>query len=572
MPLPSRRTRSAPPWLWLLAAAVLVPSPALAFWPANGIPITTASGAQLYPRVISDGQGGVYVGWPDGSRGRNYLQHVHSDGSLAAGWPLNGIPVCTFAGATAPDAVFGMCTDGAGGVIVAWGDQRVVGSTAFLQVYAQHVLPDGTLAWDSNGVPVCTASIGESFPQAVADGSGGAYVCWLDSRSNDGRFVPYAQHLSPGGAPLWGSGLVLDPNAYADRFIPMATRAGGGFAAAWEDQRNGSHNYDVYAQIVHADGSLSRAGGIPMCTMSLNQLRPSVVTDDAQGVYCAWTDFRSGTAAIFANEYDEATSLFWAAGGEQVAASSEADQGPGLVGVGSGGVLVGWTDFGNAATAPDVFAQHLATNGAVAGSGSWVPGGLAVEQGAWAEKTLALVGDGFGGALAVWADSRTAPEAAIYVRGFRGTGTSPWPAGGQLVASTNTGEYLEDADAIGDGTGGVYVTYGVGGDIYLNRVDPPIGAAVPSRGGHPFELAVTPNPFGASLHLSITTPVAGRASIQLLDLTGRVVATLADASAPAGTTMFDWRPSDDRPLAPGVYAIRARVGARVRVERVVMLR
>ena len=61
-------------------------------------------------------------------------------------------------GTTRPDSrtlpVQSVLADGAGGAFVAWNDSR----SDLGDVFVQHVLPDGTHpGWPANGVPVCSA-------------------------------------------------------------------------------------------------------------------------------------------------------------------------------------------------------------------------------------------------------------------------------------------------------------------------------------------------------------------------------------------------------------------------------
>ena len=82
-------------------------------WPSTGLALCTyrtsaglirysPSGRppQPYSSVASDGAGGFYVAWSDqrADAGDIYTQHVLADGTLAPGWPLNGLAVAAAAG------------------------------------------------------------------------------------------------------------------------------------------------------------------------------------------------------------------------------------------------------------------------------------------------------------------------------------------------------------------------------------------------------------------------------------------------------------------------------------------
>jgi len=102
-----------------------------------------------------------------------------SDGSPRPGWPAGGYPVC----AKPNFQIYPqMTTDGAGGAIVSWYDIR--DSSSDFDIYAQRILANGTVAtgWPANGVAVCTAPGGQKEPHLVPDGTGGALLAWSDYR------------------------------------------------------------------------------------------------------------------------------------------------------------------------------------------------------------------------------------------------------------------------------------------------------------------------------------------------------------------------------------------------------
>lgn len=72
--------------------------------------------------------------------------------------------------------------------------------------------------------------------------------------------------------------------------------------------------------------------------------------------------------------------------------------------------------------------------------------------------------------------------------------------------------------------------------------------------------AVFPNPFSASATIAWHASQPGAYRIEVIDVLGRVVRTLADATYPAGSRQLRWDGRDDtgRTLASGVYFIRLR--------------
>ena len=68
--------------------------------------------------------------------------------------------------------------------------------------------------------------------------------------------------------------------------------------------------------------------------------------------------------------------------------------------------------------------------------------------------------------------------------------------------------------------------------------------------GEPVRLTAYPNPFNPGTELEFTTPLAGRALLQVYDLRGALVGTILDEAVDAGTWTVPWRPQG---LGSGTY-------------------
>ena len=152
--------------------------PSLAAWPhspGTNVPISTATADQAAPQSVSDGAGGAIIVWEDR---RNdiapdiYVQRVRAAGTVDPGWPSNGRALCT---AAFTQFRAQLVSDGAGGAIVTWEDQR---NGSDYDIYAQHVLASGAVdpAWPANGRLICGAPIHQQLAAIVSDGAGGAII------------------------------------------------------------------------------------------------------------------------------------------------------------------------------------------------------------------------------------------------------------------------------------------------------------------------------------------------------------------------------------------------------------
>ena len=83
-----------------------------------------------------------------------------------------------------------------------------------------------------------------------------------------------------------------------------------------------------------------------------------------------------------------------------------------------------------------------------------------------------------------------------------------------------------------------------------------------------------PNPFVSETRVSYSLKTAGRASLRIYDVNGRLVRTLFDGAADAGVHLARWDGRDDRGRTAGVgiYFIRLAAGSALRTERILRLR
>ncbi len=214
-------------------------------WPAQGLPVCNEPSNQTSVVAMPDGSGGVIAAWIDDRNlnadpyGRNsdiYAVRLQGDGTGAPGaWVANGEPMCRAPGLQQVLGPDGMCTDGAGGALVVWTDYRTQNGDSrsyyYADIYAQHVLVDGSLApgWPVDGVAACDVFFLQAGPQIAPDGAGGCVIAWYDLR--DVVSHVYAVRLQGSGAvaPGWpANGRRVNS---ADTFQCIPRMAGDGGAA-----------------------------------------------------------------------------------------------------------------------------------------------------------------------------------------------------------------------------------------------------------------------------------------------------------------------------------------------------
>lgn len=374
-------------------------------WP-QPVQLCDAPGYQGFPQMVSDGTGGAIVVWHDSRGGWDdaygyfdiYAQRISRDGEIM--WPVvNGVPISTADGY----AVFPrITTDGFGGAFISWDDGRSGNS----QDYVQRIADDGTIMWQQNGVIVADLPYGQSDIDLAYDGQGGVIVVFDDYRALDNIDI-YVQRFDEDGNRLWSDEAVAVAVAINDQFYPRVISDGqGGAIISWTDGRLGPDDLDIYMQRISASGTpLWPLNGLPITgNIDGSQITSHIVTDNMGGAIVVWEDGRklNDDTDIYAQKVSFDGVLSWGLGGKPVASTQEVQILPTLIADGTGGAFIAWMDFYRGGTWWNVYAQHLDS----LGEPQWKVDGIAVSTADETQSDPKLVSDGAGGMIAVWFDGR----------------------------------------------------------------------------------------------------------------------------------------------------------------------
>ena len=287
-----------------------------ALWTSNGVALVTNGWGQRAADLVPDAAGGAIASWEDGRSGTHtdiYSQRISAQGAVQ--WAADGVSVCS---ATGFQGVPKALADGAGGCIVTWQDNR--SGTFSGDIYAQRLTGSGSVLWATDGASICSATGNQYAPSIDRDGSTGAVIAWVDTRT--ATWAIFAQRINTSGSALWATdgvyaggstlGLVWDPRVVADG-------AGGAIVGWWGPQYSGTSTtgLNIYAQRLNQFGSLLWASnGSPICEAVGDQTAVTVVSDANEGVIAAWTDGRAATKAVFAARLTSSGSGYVTAVGE----------------------------------------------------------------------------------------------------------------------------------------------------------------------------------------------------------------------------------------------------------------
>ena len=380
----------------------------------------------------------------------------------SAAWPTEpsaNVPLCTASGDQQSPAIV---PDGAGGAIVSWTDLRFGNG----HVYAQRILASGTPMWTADGIALCTAQYEQGSAALAPDGADGAIVAWNDYRGGP-TYRIYAQRISAGGATQWAAnGVALCTVASQHSSPALVTDGAGGAIVTWSDYRRGSAG--VYAQRVSVGGAAQwTTDGVALAATTGDQESPGIVSDGVGGVIVAWQDTRSGHPTIYAQRISATGTTQWAANGVAPCTVTSSQLSPAVVSDGDGGAIVTWYDYRNSALG--IYAQRISAGG----TATWTASGVALCS---IDVTVThfyqgVASDGAGGAIVTWEDFRNF-NADIHAQRVSSEGAVLWTADGVAVCTAPDDQIYPSA--ISDGAGGAIVTWddyrSGSADIYAQRV------------------------------------------------------------------------------------------------------
>jgi len=429
--------------------------------PAVNTVICTAAGDQSSPAAVGDGYSGTIIAWQDHRSGTDWdIYAQRADPTGAVQWSGNGTAVCTASSDQISPAAL---SDGHGGAIIAWQDSR--GSN--YDIYAQRIDPAGAVLWTANGVPICTASHDQVSPVLVSDDSGGAIVIWQDKR-NGSDYNIYAQQMDVAGKTQWTTNGVAICQAASDQTSVTAVGdTDGGAIIAWQDQRNG--NYDIYAQRVDSScDPLWTANGVSICAATGHQICPVMVEDGSGGAIVAWPDSRSDADYdVYGQRVNSGGATQWALNGLPICKSAGDQISLSAMGDGTGGAIIAWQDARSSIN-NDVYSQRVDSTGATLWTANGVPVCTAPED----QRSPITVSDHSDGAIIAWRDARSSTNYDIYGQRVDSAGSAEWATNGVPVCTADGDQ--GSLAATGDGSGGAVVTWqdsrNTTKDIYAQRL------------------------------------------------------------------------------------------------------
>jgi len=290
-------------------------------WNYEGVPIVIAEYDQLNISMIADENNGCWITWEDNRLLNHpfhaiYLQHIDSNGSALL--QNNGIIVCD----EQYDLDLPMLKHLNNSVCISWQDSRTQSESIYtqffdmqgnfllpsngiclksglsgdalnhhfltnvdnpvilwedtrnnnLQIYMQILNPDGSTAFDKNGIPITnnTECYQENMDVVFNSNNGLTSVVWEEIRENTKKI--YTQAIDQNGSFTWSDDLGIQVSANLspeNQEYPQISNIINGtnieYFIGWSDPPDWINGFDIYAQKLSEDGTILWTDDVLIC-------------------------------------------------------------------------------------------------------------------------------------------------------------------------------------------------------------------------------------------------------------------------------------------------------------------
>ncbi len=367
--------------------------------------------------------------------------------------------------------------DGAGGAIIVWLD-TISYETHHVEV--QRLNADGKRQWATAGLAIADSvphDTASDNPMVCTDGYGGAFVAYrYDITDHDHIYV---RRVTASGTLPWSSVRVSDDDAQQMNFDICSDELGG-VIVVWQDERVPSSNFNIYAQRINASGAkLWGENGTVVCDFTEYQVTPKVFYNGSNGIYVVWADRRAGDWNMYAQQLNLSGDRQWNSNGVEICGDPAYQSLNAICGDGNGGAIIAWSDSRDGPD--DIYAQRITPNGAQL----WGTDGKSIINASNNQNHAILCNCGTDGAYLIWTDKRTDTLGDIYAQRIDLTGAGNWTANGIPIA--NAANEQDNYDICSDGTEGAFIIWedsrGLGDQqIYYQRINLSGNTYMPGNG------------------------------------------------------------------------------------------
>ncbi len=396
-------------------------------WINNGVPIVNLSNGQTFPQICSDGAGGAIIVWHDErdafNNDRIYVQRINSSGDIY--WTTNGVLICALINSVLDQIK--IIANGNGGAIITWRDYR----DSNYDIYAQKINSTGHTKWFGNGLAICNDTSAQESPNLCSDGAGGAIITWHDYRNfGTTDYDIYAQHIDTNGITQWmNNGTLICNASNYQRYPQLCSDGNGGAIITWYDGRG--TNYDIYAQRINSSGNLLwNNNGEVICNATGEQSNPRICKDGINGSIIAWVDARDVDKDIYSQRINSSGIVQWISNGISISKANNTQENQQICSNGVNGSIIVWED--NRTGSRDIYAQKIN----LTGSTIWEANGSVICDATNHQEQPQICADELGGAFFTWQDQRSSAF-DIYAQYIDSDGIAQWRKNGIPVCTAS---------------------------------------------------------------------------------------------------------------------------------------
>ena len=400
-------------------------------WGDSGIVVNQGTYEQINPRVTETSDGGFAVVWEDWGEGSSDLaaQKFDIEGNFL--WGARPLIIVTDENNQKNPRIE---ADANGGAYVVWDDARGAGHPE-IDIYMQHILANGEVAWEENGRPVAQVP-GETFAPLIKPADDYIYVCWGDMRRGSVGIYYQAFDLA-GEAQLTENGIPVYWGLSGDATEHQVVKSGDYVYVTWEDSRYANFGNQIKVQKIDSDGDshyVDNGMSIVAEHTGVHQTAFNVIPRQGGGLVYAWTEQPEEFVLVYAQAIDENGNLLWGDFGVRPSTldifySQAFPNKPVISYDGNGGYIVAWDETDQMAG----FIRNIKAQRIVNGERMWDDEGVLIAYQTDANQVDHFL-ESVNGRYLVWFRGGSA---AIYAKLLNEDGTvaDGWDEYGELICS-----------------------------------------------------------------------------------------------------------------------------------------
>lgn len=560
-----------------VSAVLLLSLTAMGQWSPDStqnLQICDLSGEQVLPKIASTSDGGCFISWFDQRSGSYcmYLQRLSYQGIPQ--FPENGLLI-----SDQPQQSwlvdYSIAVDSEDNAILAFSDVR--SGAGDLDVAAYKISSSGDFLWGENGINLSdTTETGfEPYPVVAVTGENNCVFAWGKSTSTD--FLIF-QKLAPDGTKLWGDwGITLESSS-SNLSTPVLVPSGQDSVIAMWKNSTGSYPMTVtllYADMLDVNGD-GTWGDTPVLIYSNGAItpwnNPEMISDESGGAVCCWYDSPSlSEFNVWVQHLTSDGSMLYPMNGAQASTNSSdrLHMSPSAAfDPTTGQSCVFWVETNDNQNQYGLYGQMFSQSG----DRQWTDGGLELQPLGDAQISYVdVVLDEYGIFVSFMSDPS---NTSFRVIKLNFDGSVQW---GPVTVSAGSLGSKYDPVACKGYDNSVFLSWTdnrASTGIYAQNImtDGALGPYMGIGGTPPAvacPLSIYPNPSTGAVTISVSMETADTASIEIFDITGRLIDTVFSGELAQGTNDVFWNRGYS--LGSGVYLVRFRSGEMERKSRMILL-